>query len=37
MGMPLSRIERTADMLKDLPDDGRRYEVIDGESIIRLR
>lgn len=30
MGMQLSRTDWTADMLTELPDDGRRYEVIDG-------
>ncbi len=30
MGMQLSRTDWTADMLDELPDDGRRYEVIDG-------
>ncbi len=34
MGMPLSHTEWTADMLDDLPDDGRRYEVIDGELFV---
>ncbi len=31
MGMAQSRIYWTADMLDSLPDDGNRYEVIDGE------
>ena len=30
MGMPLSHTEWTVSMLDELPDDGRRYEVIDG-------
>ena len=34
MGMPLSHTEWTADMLNDLPDDGNRYEVIDGELFV---
>ena len=34
MGMPLSRTEWTADMLDALPDDGQRYEVIDGELFV---
>jgi Uma2 family endonuclease len=34
MGMPLSHTEWTADMLDDLPDDGNRYEVIDGELFV---
>jgi len=31
MGMPLSRTNWTVEMLNALPDDGQRYEVIDGE------
>jgi len=31
MGMSLSRTEWTVEMLNALPDDGQRYEVIDGE------
>ena len=34
MGMPLSQTEWTADMLDALPDDGQRYEVIDGELFV---
>ena len=34
MGMSLSRTEWTAEMLNDLPDDGCRYEVIDGELFV---
>ena len=34
MGMPLSHTEWTAEMLNDLPDDGNRYEVIDGELFV---
>jgi Uma2 family endonuclease len=34
MGMPFSRTEWTADMLNEFPDDGNRYEVIDGELLV---
>ena len=34
MGMPLSRIDWTVEMLDTLPDDGNRYEVIDGELFV---
>jgi Uma2 family endonuclease len=34
MGMPLSHTDWTADMLDDLPNDGSRYEVIDGELFV---
>ena len=35
MGMPLtSGIEWTADMARALPDDGNRYEVLDGELFV---
>ncbi len=34
MGMPLPHTEWTADMLNDLPEDGQRYEVIDGELLV---
>lgn len=34
MGMPLSHTEWTADMLADIPEDGNRYEVIDGELFV---
>jgi Uma2 family endonuclease len=34
MGMPHLHTEWTADMLDDLPDDGNRYEVIDGELFV---
>jgi len=30
MGMPATTIEWTVDMLDELPDDGQRYEIIDG-------
>src|SRR5688572_3853266 len=31
MGMPVQETEWTAEMVRALPDDGRRYEVLDGE------
>ena len=34
MGMSLPRTEWTAEMLNTLPDDGRRYEIIDGELFV---
>lgn len=34
MGMSLSHTDWNADMLNDLPDDGNRYEVIDGELFV---
>ena len=34
MGMPQSTTEWTVAMLADLPDDGNRYEVIEGELIV---
>ena len=34
MGMSLSRTEWTAEMLSTLPDDGQRYEIIDGELFV---
>ncbi len=34
MGMSPTRTEWTAGMLNDLPDDGRRYEVIDGQLFV---
>ena len=34
MGMSLSRTEWTVEMLNALPDDGQRYEVIDGELFV---
>ena len=30
MGMAMSKVPRTADDLDDMPDDGQRYEIIDG-------
>ncbi len=34
MAMPLTHTEWTADMVRALPDDGQRYEVIDGELFV---
>lgn len=34
MGMPLSHTNWTAEMLSDFPDDGNRYEAIDGELFV---
>lgn len=34
MGMSLSRTEWTVEMLNTLPNDGQRYEVIDGELFV---
>lgn len=34
MGMPHAHTEWTAAMLADLPDDGKRYEVVDGELLV---
>jgi Uma2 family endonuclease len=34
MGMPHAHTEWTAAMLADLPDDGNRYEVVDGELLV---
>lgn len=34
MGMPLPRTDWTVAMLDDLPDDGNRYEIIDGELFV---
>jgi Uma2 family endonuclease len=31
MGMPVQQTEWTAEMARALPDDGKRYEVLDGE------
>ena len=31
MGMPAQNVEWTAEMVRALPDDGKRYEVLDGE------
>ena len=34
MGMPAQQNEWTADMVRALPDDGRRYELVDGELLV---
>ena len=34
MGMPLSHMDWTVEMVNALPDDGNRYEVIDGELLV---
>ena len=34
MGMPAQQTEWTADMVRALPDDGNRYEVLDGELLV---
>ena len=34
MGMPLSRTDWTVEMVHALPDDGNRYEVVDGELLM---
>ena len=34
MGMPATRANWTVDMLDALPDDGQRYEIIDGELFV---
>ena len=34
MGMPHAHAEWTAAMLAELPDDGNRYEVVDGELLV---
>ena len=34
MGMPAERSNWTAEMVRALPDDGRRYEVLDGELLV---
>jgi Uma2 family endonuclease len=34
MAMPATRTEWTVDMLDALPDDGQRYEIIDGELFV---
>lgn len=34
MAMPATRSDWTVDMLDALPDDGRRYEIIDGELFV---
>jgi hypothetical protein len=37
MGMPAKISEWTAEMARALPDDGNRYEVLDGELFWRPR
>lgn len=34
MGMPAERSHWTAEMVRALPDDGNRYEVLDGELFV---
>jgi Uma2 family endonuclease len=34
MGMPAQQTEWTAEMARELPDDGKRYEVLDGELFV---
>src|SRR5688572_18044726 len=34
MAMPAPKAEWTADMVRALPDDGMRYEVLDGELFV---
>src|SRR4051812_21470295 len=34
MGMPATQSNWTVDMLDALPDDGQRYEIIDGELFV---
>ena len=34
MGMPAMQIDWTADMVRALPSDGNRYEVVDGELLV---
>ena len=34
MGMPAERSHWTAEMVRALPDDGKRYEVLDGELLV---
>ena len=34
MGMPATSSDWTVDMLNALPDDGQRYEIIDGELFV---
>ena len=34
MGMPAQHTEWTAEMVRALPDDGKRYEVLDGELFV---
>ena len=34
MAMPLTHDYFTADMVRALPDDGKRYELVDGELLV---
>ena len=34
MGMPAQNVDWTAEMVRALPDDGKRYEVLDGELFV---
>jgi Uma2 family endonuclease len=34
MGMPAHNVDWTAEMVRALPDDGRRYEVLDGALVV---
>ena len=34
MGMPAQNIRWTAEMVRALPDDGKRYELVDGELLV---
>lgn len=34
MGMPAQQTEWTAEMVRALPDDGKRYELVDGELLV---
>jgi Uma2 family endonuclease len=34
MGMPAQKIRWTAEMVRALPDDGKRYELVDGELLV---
>lgn len=34
MGMPMQHTDWTAEMVRALPDDGKRYELVDGELLV---
>ncbi|HXY29154.1 MAG TPA: Uma2 family endonuclease [Gemmatimonadaceae bacterium] len=34
MAMPFAELDWTAQMVRDLPDDGQRHEVVDGEHLV---
>ena len=34
MGMPAQNLRWTAEMVRTLPDDGKRYELVDGELLV---